>query len=106
MADKESVPGPDQDQDQAASKMETASEKNRDPSLSDSSSTAGSLHGIPPTRGEKDTAQHSKPAHSHHDGGILGAPDIGHEAVEHAVPGHDLDVELAQVSQPTDCTRW
>ena len=68
------------------------SEKKREPSVSDSSSTAGSIHAVSPGRGEKSSG-------SHYDG-VTGSPDVGHEAVEHAVPGHDLDVELAQVSDP------
>lgn len=29
---------------------------------------------------------------------VVGTPDIDHEEIEEAVPGHELDVELAKVS--------
>jgi hypothetical protein len=61
-----------------------------DESLSDTSSTAGSLHAV---RAEKESS--SKPGY--HDG-QLSSPDINHEEAEGAVPGHELAVELGQVS--------
>jgi hypothetical protein len=65
-----------------------------DESLSDTSSTAGSLHAV---RAEKEES--SKPAQQD---GQLSSPDIDHDEVEGAVPGHALDVELGQVSQALD----
>ena len=86
-------------QDQEPSQMEKTSEK-REPSLSDSSSTAGSVN-VVSNHDEKqkslgEAARPSSPHHMHHGG--LGTPDIDHDEAEGAVPGHDLDVELAQVS--------
>ncbi|KAL2134410.1 hypothetical protein VTI74DRAFT_249 [Chaetomium olivicolor] len=75
--------------------QETATVENPDRSLSDSSSTAGSLHAV----GEKSTA-HPK-AHYH---GHLLSPDIDHEEAEGATPGHQLDVELAQGHDVTRIT--
>ncbi len=96
MAEKESRHsqdrGRDSDQETSNNTGTAVSEKKREPSISDSSSTAGSIHAVSPVKGEKSSD-------SHHDG-VTGSPDIGHEAVEHTVPGHDLDVELAQVSHP------
>src|SRR5690242_6353730 len=83
--------------DQEPSQMEKTSEKH-EPSLSDSSSTAGSVNVVSNEKEHRlgEAARPRSPHHMHHDG--LGTPDIDHEEAEGAVPGHDLDVELAQVS--------
>lgn len=61
--------------------MESADEKH-DHTLSDSSSTAAG-HEVKRT----DDA--------------FGTPDVGHKEAEGVVPGHDLDVELAQQVSPS-----
>ena len=97
MAEKEGRHSQDQGRDsdqETSNNIGTAgSEKNREPSISDSSSTAGSIHAVSPVKGEKSSSSHPD--------GVTGSPDIGHDAVEHAVPGHDLDVELALVCHPS-----
>jgi hypothetical protein len=79
------------------SKME-ALEKKHDASLSDSSSTAASVHAVKSEKhaGSGDASQ----SRSSHDSGP-GPPDIDRAEAEAAVPGHDLDVELARVSKPS-----
>jgi hypothetical protein len=80
-------------------RMETL-EKTHDASLSDSSSTAGSAHAV---KSEKHASSgDASQSRSSRDSGP-GPPDvdINHAEAETAVPGHDLDVELARVSKPS-----
>lgn len=54
---------------------------------------------------DEDNQPYSKEARSipHHDGtDFVGTPDIDHDEIEEAVPGHELDVELAKVSQTSN----
>jgi hypothetical protein len=37
---------------------------------------------------------------------VVGTPDIDHEEIEEAVPGHELDVELAKVSSSKIGISW
>lgn len=80
-----------QSEEQDDPTMETLGEKH-DQSLSDSSSTAASVHAV---KSEKEAASgNASRSRSSHDGG----PDIDHAEAEAGVPSHDLDVELARVS--------
>lgn len=83
--------------------MEKAEEK-REKSVSDSSSTAGSVH---VAKVEKESAladsDHDQSTSAHPDGGFSSS-DFDTEEAKVAVPGHDLDVELAQVSSPFTAT--
>ncbi|KAH6635809.1 major facilitator superfamily domain-containing protein [Chaetomium tenue] len=79
-------------------------EKKREQSLSDSSSTAGSVH---VAKVDKESAvadsEHDQSGSTHPDGGFSSS-DFDTEEAKVAVPGHDLDVELAQVSSPFTAT--
>jgi hypothetical protein len=54
------------------------------------------------TEADLDDDRHSREAHNpalHKETeDVVGTPDIDHEEIEEAVPGHELDVELAKVS--------
>jgi hypothetical protein len=77
---------------QEGTNMESANEKHEQ-TLSDTSSTAGSIHAV---KGEKqETLEHD---HAKSTDGARSPPDIDHEEAEAAVPGHELDVELGEVS--------
>ncbi|KAK4150463.1 hypothetical protein C8A00DRAFT_36928 [Chaetomidium leptoderma] len=82
-------------QEQEGSNMETLEEKH-DQSLSDSSSTAGSMGAVGGDKEKKAAPpEQSESKAAHHDGS-LSPPDIDHAEAEGVVPGHALDVELAQ----------
>ncbi|KAK4032639.1 hypothetical protein C8A01DRAFT_50606 [Parachaetomium inaequale] len=84
---------------QEGTNMERANEKHEQ-ALSDTSSTAGSVHAV---KGEKqETSDHG---HAKAADGARSAPDIDHEEAEGAVPGHELDVELGQQHGITELTR-
>jgi hypothetical protein len=79
-------------------------EEKREQSISDSSSTAASVH---VAKAEKESAladsDHDQSGSTHPDGGFSSS-DFDTEEAKVAVPGHDLDVELAQVSSPFTAT--
>ena len=78
---------------QEGATLESANEKHEQ-ALSDTSSTAGSIRAVKGEKGEISSGHdHAKSAD-----GARGAPDIDHEEAEASVPGHELDVELGQVS--------
>lgn len=80
--------------------MEDMSEK-REPSLIDTASLAESADDIDDRgeeSGEKPLTQSKTAPHRNHG---PAEPDIDHLEIEGATPGHDLDVELAEVSYPS-----
>jgi len=87
---------------EAGTNTEGAKEK-AEQALSDSSSTAASIHGV---KGDKETtiANHGHSKEDRVDGAVS-SPDIDHEEAEGAIPGHDLDVELAQQHDVNELNR-
>lgn len=80
---------------------EAAGDGKPEHSLSDSESSAMTAE-----NGERSKMNETRPKSAHNDNAHRSHPDIDHLEVEAATPGHNIDVELGQVShRPSDPRR-